>query len=155
MNEEITRLPLWRGALEQLQKNGVEHGQTISAEWFEERLKCKRDEMEFGLSMSAIRRELEKDGYHISGRGQGGAQFIILPPENHAAVMAHYQRIAIDCLKRGVILGTATRIDLLNAEDRRRHESLCEKMATRSVLMARSGQIAKAIKEKAPKLLET
>lgn len=158
MNEqnenEVLRLPLWKNALEAMRESGLAHGQVWEAEFFEGHLKCTREDMKFGLSISEIRRELEKDGFYLSGRGQKGAQYVILPPECNADVMAQYQRAAIDALKRGVILGTNTRLDTLSDSDRRRHEGMLEKLATRAVLMQRSGQIAKAIKESNPKLLQ-
>lgn len=152
MSNEIVRLPLWRNCVEKMIKEGVEHGKTYSAEFFEDQLKAPRDSMGFGLGISEIRRELEKQGYYLSGRGQGGNQFIILPPENNQDVMAHYQRMAADALKRGVILGTNTRLDLLPAEARKRHEGLLEKIAIRSVLMSRT-QLVKKIVEKHDKQL--
>jgi hypothetical protein len=91
--------------------------------------------MQFGLGMSAIRRELEKDGYYITGRGQKGNQFVIVPPESNADVMGGYARQALDSLSRGFILGTSTRLDTLSKRDRDRHESLLAKMATRLALL--------------------
>ena len=148
------RLPLWRSALDEMLDNGVEHNQIIESEWFEKRLRTTRDTMAFGLGVSEIRRELETHGYYLSGRGHKGTQFIILPPENNADVMNSYQRAAIDALRRGVILGTHTRIDMLKDADRRRHEALLEKIGFRSVLIARSQTIKKVIEKHAPKLLK-
>ncbi len=122
MNETV-KLPLWKNCLDNMLAQGIEHGQTYQAEYFEEELHEKRDTMAFGLAVSEIRRSLEANGYYLSGRGQHGNQFIILPAESNADVMLSYNRAAIDALKRGVILGTTTRLDSLKAEDRRRHES--------------------------------
>lgn len=154
-NTNVVRLPLWRSALDELLANGVEYGQVIPAEWFEQRLKAVRKSMQFGLAVSEIRRALETKGFYLCGRGQNGAQFVILPPENNSDVMEHYQRMAKDALVRGVILGTNTRLDLLRDEDRRRHETLLEKMAFKSVLLGRSQAIRKIVKQHAPKLLKT
>jgi hypothetical protein len=148
------KLPEWRGCLELMLSQGVDYGKVYSAEFFEEHLREQRDSMKFGLSISEIRRELEKNGFYLSGRGQKGSQFVILKPESNQEVMQSYNRAAIDALKRGVILGTSTRIDLLSEEDRRRHEKILEKMATRSVLMARSESVRKLIEKKNPRLLE-
>jgi len=154
MSNEVIRLPLWKNALEEMRKEGITHGKTYDAAWLEERLKCSREDMRFGLAVSEIRRELEKDGFYLSGRGQKGNQFVILPPESNADVMLGYQRAAIDCLKRGVILGTNTRLDSLKDTDRRRHEALLERIATKAVLMQRSQQCARILGETSPKLLE-
>lgn len=157
MNDTATttvRLPLWKNCLEKMLDENIQHGQTYSAEFFEQELKEKRDSMAFGIAISEIRRELEKRGLYLSGRGQNGNQFIVLPPQNNADVMLAYQRSAIDSLKRGVILGTQTRLDLLKAEDRRRHESILEKMAHRAALVYRTKAVMKALGEKGRKLLK-
>ena len=154
MNEPI-RLPLWKGCVETMRQSGVTYGSTYEASYFEERLKCKRDTMEFGLAMSEIRRALEGDGFYLSGRGQKGDAFIVLMPEANADVMLTYQRAAINALKRGVILGTNTRLDTLDSEARARHESILEKLAMRAVLMNRSSAIYKHVKANAANLLDS
>jgi hypothetical protein len=153
-NPVVRRMPLWRSALDDLMAEGVDYGKVIPALWFEERLKTARESMEFGLAISAIRRELEKKGFYLSGRGQNGNQFLIVPPEGNADAMQHYSRLAVDALKRGVILGTHTRLDSLSAADRRRHESILEKLAIRSVLINRSASVAAALKKYSPKVLK-
>lgn len=151
---EIVRLPLWKNALDEMRGDGITYGKVYEADFFEKHLRCTRDEMKFGLAVSEIRRELEKDGFYLSGRGQKGAQFIILMPESNSDVMAAYQRAALDSLKRGVILGTNTRLDSLSDSDRRKHEALLQKMATKCVLMQRAGKIAEALEKSAPALLK-
>lgn len=147
-NPDVLRLPLWKNALEDMRETGLHHGQVFEAEYFEKQLKCERHEMKFGLAISEIRRELEKDGYYLSGRGQKGNQFVILPPESNADVMAQYQRAAVDALRRGVILGTNTRLDSLTDSDRKRHESMLERIATKAVLIQRSAHFGKMLKNK-------
>ena len=110
--------------------------------------------MKFGLAISEIRRELEKKGFYLSGRGQKGDQFIILPAEANQDVMLSYQRAAIDAMKRGVILGTTTRLDLLNEADRTRHEKILEKLAWRVALVAKCNKVVKALGDKATNLLK-
>jgi hypothetical protein len=156
MNDENQprKLPLWRSCLQTMQEKGlVGYGSVIEASFFEEHLSCERTTMEFGLGISAIRRELENDGVYLSGRGQKGEQFVILPPAANADVMAGYQRMAIDALKRGVILGTNTRLDLLSDQERRKHESMLERIATRAVLVSRAKQVIDVIAQHKPKLL--
>lgn len=148
------RLPLWKSCAEQMLADGIEHGKTYTAEFFEDKLKCKRDDMRFGLAVSEIRRVLETEGFYLSGRGLGGNSFIILPPENHVGVMLSYSSAAVDALKRGVILGTNTRLDLLKAEERRKHESLVEKLAMRLALIRKTKQVAEVVRTKKPALLQ-
>jgi hypothetical protein len=150
---ETVRLPLWRACLEDMIEDGVNYGKTYAAEFFEEKLRCKRDGMEFGLAMSEIRRELETQGKYLSGRGQKGNQFVILPPESNADVMRGYVASAHDSMRRAVTLGTTTNRELMNDEQRRKHDSICEKAATKLALMGRSRAISSAIRKTNPKLL--
>jgi len=153
MNNELIKLPLWKNCLDEMRKQGIQYGQTFTAEFFEEHLKVKRDHMQFGLGVSEIRRSLERDGFYLSGRGQKGNQFVILPPSSNMDVMRGYAHKASDALARGVILGTNTRLDTLTPSERRKHESMLERMAIKAVLMARSEQSAKVIRKHNPELL--
>ena len=151
---EIIRLPEWKACLDDMIKDGLEYNKVYAAEFFEERLRVKRDEMKFGLDISRIRRELEKLGFYLTGRGQKQTQFVILPPAANSNIMCAYQREALDALTRGVILGTNTRMDMLTAGEKLRHEQVLERMAIKTALMGRSKQIHAAIKKHAPKLLK-
>lgn len=142
---ETVRLPLWKNALETMRKQGLDYGATYTAEFFEKELRTTRDTMGFGLAISEIRRELEQDGYYLSGRGQKGDSFVILAPAANQSVMASYGRAAVDALKRGVILGTNTRLDSLSANERRKHEALLEKLAVRLALVKHSGKVARQL----------
>jgi hypothetical protein len=151
---QLVRLPLWKSCLEDMLASGINYGVTYPAEFFEKKLRCPRTDMRFGLAISEIRRGLEMHGFYLSGRGLKGDSFIVLQPSANQDVMRSYSSAAVDALKRGVILGTNTRLDLLNAEDRRRHESMLEKMAIRLVLMKRSGTIHRELAGNKHKLLE-
>ena len=153
MSEQLRKLPLWRSTAEEMIEAGVNHGQTFDAQFFKEHLACEPDTIEFSMGISNIRRELEKKGFYLSGQGGKGERWTILPPQDHADVMQRYSAAALDALKRGVILGTNTRLDLLSDSDRRRHESMLEKLATRAVLLLRSKTVIKAL-GKNRKLLE-
>jgi hypothetical protein len=136
-NMEVVRLPLWKNCYEDMLRDGVDYGATYPAEYFEERLKTKRDSMTFGLDISKIRAALLSHGFFLSGRGQKGEQFVIVDAAANTAVMENFQHQAIKALRSGVILGTNTRVDVLTAEERRRHESMLEKLAIRSALISR------------------
>ncbi len=148
------RLPLWKNCAEQMMKDGIDHGNTYTAEYFEERLRCKRDDMRFGLAISEIRRVLELNGFYLSGRGLKGNSFIILHACDNQDVMKSYASAAIDALKRGVILGTKTRLDSLNEEERRRHESILQKLAMRLVLCKHPKKVSDLVAKSAPGLLK-
>lgn len=134
---EVLRLPLWKNCYQNMIDAGLDYGATYSADFFEKELRCKRDTMKFGLDISLIRRALEYKGFYLSGRGLNAVEWIVMPPQNNASTMQGYQRKAIDALKRGVILGTNTRLDTLTVEERRKHESMLEKIATRAALISR------------------
>ena len=142
-NMEVVRLPLWKSCYEEMLRDGVDYGNTYSAEYFEEKLKTKRDSMTFGLDVSKIRAALLSHGFFLSGRGQKGEQFVIVAAAANATVMENFQQQAIKALRSGVILGTNTRADVLNAEERRRHESMLEKLAIRSALISRKIPVLK------------
>lgn len=151
---EAIRLPLWRECAKEMLAQGVEYGKVYPSAYFETWLRCAADSMGFSLGIAEIRRVLESHGFYLSGRGQKGEQYIILPPQANADVMQCYARKATDALKRGVILGTNTRLDSLGADDRRRHESMLEKMAVKFALVSRSQQVAAALPKSAQALLQ-
>ena len=138
------RLPLWKNVYEQMIAEGCNYGATYPAEFFERGLKAHRDSMRFSLDLARIRRALEHHGFYLSGLGGKGAQWVIVAPESNADKLLGYQREAMDALRRGVILGTNTRLDTLTAEQRRKHEATLEKLATRSALISR-GTVARTL----------
>lgn len=151
---EVVRLPLWKACLDKMREGGISYGQTFSAEFFEKELRLNRDHMQFGFAISQIRNELLEDGFYLSGRGQKGNAFVILEPASNADVMKAFSRQAMEALRRGVILGTNTRLDTLSEAERRRHEGTLERMAIKCALLGRSKQIFNVIKSSHPKLVE-
>lgn len=145
---EALRLPLWKNCYERMIADGCDYGSTYPASFFERELKAERDSMRFNLDISEIREALEAHGFYLSGRGHRGEEWVILPPQTNADTLNSYQRNAVKLLKRGVILGTNTRLDLLTAEQRRRHERTLEKIATRAALMGRKLPVATTRSEK-------
>lgn len=143
---DLEKLPLWRSLAVKMIRDGVDYGSSYSTTFFEDGLREKRDSMGFAWGVHEIRKVLEKHGFYLTARGQKGEQFVILPAEANADVMHAYARKAADALRRGVILGTQTPLSILKAEDRRRHEAMLEKLATKAVLLRRSDQISKVVK---------
>lgn len=137
IHTELHRAPLWQTTLATMRKEGVAYDKTYSTEWLEQRLGANSDSVEFGFAISAIRRELEYEGFYLTARGQSGNGFVILPPEDNADVMLGYQRTAIDSLRRGVILGTNTKLETLTSDERRRHEAVLARLAQRAALVNR------------------
>lgn len=145
-NGEITRLPLWKACLdEMLAADAVHFGAIFKAEFFEVRLKCQRDSMQFGLGISEIRRALEFKGFYLSGRGQGGSQYVVLPPEENQRVAGCYERDASDSLKRAVTLLVHTDTKTLSDEQKRRHELRLEKIGIKAALISRWRALSKVL----------
>jgi hypothetical protein len=134
---EVVKLPEWKSCLQDMLDEGVEYGKSYDAEYFEKRLKQDRMSMRFSLDVSRIRSELLRHGYYLSGRGGKGEVFEIVPAADNSGVMEQFQAAAAQALKRGVILGTNTRVDMLSDAERRRHDSILEKLAIRTALFSR------------------
>jgi hypothetical protein len=134
---DVVKLPLWKNCYEEMLRDGVDYGKTYEAEFFEARLKEKRDTMAFGLALSQIRTSLLSHGLYLSGRGQKGHQFVIVDAAANTRVMDNFQHQAKIAMQKGVILGTNTRLDVLTEEERRKHEATLERLAVRTALMSR------------------
>lgn len=151
---DIRKLPLWKNALEEMLSSGIEYGKSYTAEWFEARLMCKRDTMQYGLEMAKIREALEHEGYAMSGRGQKGDAQIILEAASNSAVMQSYQVQAAKALKRAVILGANTDTSQLKPSELAKHEKILERAAIKSALLGRSGKVARVVRHHAPECLK-
>jgi hypothetical protein len=132
----LTREPLTPAeVILEMRAGGLSYGSVYEVSYFEQRFGVRYsggndiDQRKFGLLMSALRRELEKDGFYITGRGGRMQKFWILPPNENRKIMLAYSRQATDCLARGTILGTSTPLSVLEPDDRRRHERMLEKIA--------------------------
>jgi hypothetical protein len=137
ITDEPIKLPEWKACYEDMMEDGVDYGKTYTAEFFESRLRTTRDTLKFGLDVSNVRTKLLEHGYYLSGRGGKGEQFVILEAAANSKVMENFQFAAANALKKGVILGTNTRVDILTDEERRKHESMLEKLAIRAALFGR------------------
>ena len=147
--EEVRRLPLWKDWIER-NEHRIAHGLTVTMEEMEEALDGIRETQAFNMEVFKIRSELRHRGMNFSQRGLRGAGFQILPPNTNADEMEHLNRVALNSLKASVILGTRTNLSLLSDCERKRHESVTEKMAHRLALLGRSNtglgqEIAKQI----------
>jgi hypothetical protein len=135
--EEVRRLPLWKDWIER-NEHRLAYGLTVTTEEMEKALDEKAGERAFNMSIFNIRSALRHRGMNFSQRGLNGAGFHILPPNTNADEMEHLNRVALNSLKASVILGTRTNLNLLSDCERKRHESVTEKMAHRLALLGRS-----------------
>jgi hypothetical protein len=135
--EEVRRLPLWKDWIER-NEHRLAYGLTVTTEELEVALEEKAATMAFQMATHSIRVVLRHRGMNFSQRGLRGAGFQILPPNTNADEMEHLNRVALNSLKASVILGTRTNLNLLSDCERKRHESVTEKMAHRLALLGRS-----------------
>jgi len=149
------RLPLWKSALEDLRAKGIAYGQTIPLPELEEAL-CSRDhEREFNLAISKIRRELEKDGFYLSGRGKkASGVFTVIPARSNLGIAKNRQHQASDELARAVVLLTNTLTDGWTVEEKRKLTSSLERLQTKRALETKAVKILEVLKTHSPKLLE-
>lgn len=130
------RLPLWKNWLDR-NMDTVTYGSTFDTIELANDLGADVDSVQFAFSINEIRKALRRCGMNLTSRGTGGAQYVVVPPQTNMHEMVRMQRSAINSLREGVILGTSTPLDLLESDDRRRHEAVLEKMATRFALLSR------------------
>jgi hypothetical protein len=135
--EEVRRLPLWKDWIER-NEHRLAYGLTVTTEEMEEALDEKFGTAAFNMAIFEIRAVLRHRGMNFSQRGLHGAGFQILPPNTNADEMERMNRVAVNSLKASVILGTKTDLRLLSDCERKRHESVTEKMAHRAALLGRS-----------------
>ena len=135
--EEVRRLPLWKDWIER-NEHRLAYGLTVTTEEMEAALEEKFGSVKFNMEILNIRTVLRHRGMNFSQRGLRGAGFQILPPNTNADEMEHLNRVAMNSLKASVILGTRTNLNLLSDCERKRHESVTEKMAHRLALLGRS-----------------
>lgn len=137
-SQVVRQHPLWRDFIVKNKTEGsLVFGSFFKVETMEDHLGCKSDSVEFAFAIAAIRKALRREGKNFTERGQHGLGFLITPPEFNHKEMDRLQASAISALREGVVLGTNTPIELLDAESRRKHEAVLEKMATRLALVTR------------------
>jgi hypothetical protein len=136
--QDTIKLPEWKHALDKMQEIGTDYGAVFEAKWLSIVMKMEPDTLQFGIAISSIRKALRREGKHLTGQGQNGERYIIAPPQDNYRELHRLNKIAVRSLKEGVILGTSTPTDMLDANDRRRHEALTERLAIRSALLRRT-----------------
>lgn len=134
--EEARRLPLWRSWIE-ANETRFTFGAMFTTQELSKYLGMKETDVQFAFAIIPIRRFLRRKGMNFTARGQDGKAFWIMPPNTNAETVHSMQRAAVNALKEGVILGTATPLEMLTEEERMRHESICERVATMAALLAR------------------
>jgi hypothetical protein len=137
--EDVRKLPLWKSWIES-NEGRLTYGAQFTSKELTEYLGLTEDSLQFAMSIHRIRKTLRRKGMNLTARGQYGAGYTIAQPGTNHAEMKRMANAAASAMREGVILGTSTPLDLLTEDERRIHESLTEKMATRLALIARKTQ---------------
>lgn len=140
---EVRRLPLWKNLLDEMQREGLAENKVYPIEHFTKGIGASLDSLELVFGIAEITKALRRLGWVLTSRGQKGTQYVLLPHERNADEMVRLNNVARRALREAVVLGNATPLDKLTDEQRRRHEAVLEKTATRHALLARA---QKAIK---------
>jgi hypothetical protein len=150
---EVRKLPLWRSLADTMLQSGLTFGSSYTTEFIEQGLSAKRDSPKFNFGIHNMRKKtFEHRGFSFK-KIHKEERYVILQANMNESEMARFSRKASSALRRGVILGTNTPLNLLGAEERRRHESMLEKLATRHALIRHSEAVAAVVRKQQPKLL--
>jgi len=142
VSEDVRKLPLWKSWVE-ANEGRLIYGAQFASKELTEYLGLAEDSLQFAMSIHHIRKTLRRKGMNFTARGQYGAGYTIAQPGTNHAEMRRMANAAASAMREGVILGTTTPLDLLTEDERRVHESLTEKMATRLALIQRRIQPTK------------
>ncbi len=151
---EIRRLPLWKNCLDTMHREGIEYGKRFTTKFFEEELSQSAPSIRFGIDVSRIRRELEKEGFYLSGQGLKGEYFEIIPAADNHMVMGRYLQEAKDKTKRAVTLGVSTPMDVLSPSEQTRHMQKLERAQIRQALITNEKPIQKLLQKTHPSLIK-
>jgi hypothetical protein len=136
-DNETMRLPEWKHCLDKMIDLGIDYGAIFETKWLAQTMRMDPESMHFSLAISEIRKALRAEGKWLSGEGQNGARLVIRQPQDNYREVARLSRAAQTALVQGTILGTSTPVELLDANERRRHEAITERIAKRAALMGR------------------
>lgn len=146
---KVTKLPLWKTCAEQMLEEGIDYGKTYPYQFFEDRLKADRNSIQFSIAISKIRHALLRKGFYLSGVGaQKHGCFCIQQPNANKATMTRMAKIAQRSLARGVILGTNTPLEILQAGDRKKHEQILERLQLKYMFIRSPNRTARILGSK-------
>jgi len=140
MTGDARKLPLWKSWLE-ANESRLTYGAQFTSKELTDYLGMTEQDLQFAMSIHNIRKVLRRKGMNFTARGQYGAGYVIAQPGTNHAEMRRMANVAASAMREGVVLGTSTPLDMLTEEERRIHESLTEKMATRLALISRRSSV--------------
>lgn len=116
------------------------HGREWSSVELAQVLNMEPGTLRFGIAIAEVNRAIERQGYHLSGRGKNGAAYFIEAVNRSSAIVTSMNEQALDVLKRAVVFahGVITNhADKLDNAQRVRLEKQAEVTALRYVLARR------------------
>ena len=137
MNAEVRKLPLWRAWLEANDAR-LTYGAAFKTSELEEFFGVKAESWAFIAETIEIRKNLRRRGMNFTERGQNGAGWVIAQPNTNADEVERLNHAAVSALRSSVELASTTPLQLLDADERRRHEAVAEKAAHRLALLGRT-----------------
>jgi hypothetical protein len=155
--DEVLRLPLWKGVLDEMREEGLSYDLSWPAEFFEKRLRCDKGTDQFQLQMLAIKQDIEaRDGFYLRSSKSGAVWEIPSAPE-HEDIAVGLDAKVRRCAVRSINLRAATLMNpdaVLTESERQRMESGLERASIRLVLISRQKSVVDILQANAPKLLE-
>ena len=134
---EVRTLPLWKYWCETRGEQLTFQDQ-VDVEEMVKALGKPADSVQFSMGIMEIRRWFRRRGMNFTSRGLNSRGFVISKPEANSDEMVRMDRAAMNGIREAVILGSKTPVELLSDEDRRRHEAITQKIATRLAMISKN-----------------
>jgi hypothetical protein len=155
-NVEVLRLPLWRACLDEMRETGFTYQSKWPVEFFEERLRVKRDTQEFAFAMVDLRKAIEEeDGYKLKS-SENGRVWSIPTGYGHEGVAHTFDNKVRSYMVRSINIRSATLQNpraALTITERATMEKNLETASKKLVLVSRAVSISRVLEKHQPKLL--
>lgn len=154
--DPLVKLPLWKRALEEMIRDGLNYGKSWPVEFYERHFRCNRHERAFGWEMMDLRQCLERDhGYYLRSE-ENGRLYTIPEAAAHEDVAKSFERRHRRFLRRSFDIRVSTLsnpLAKLEASERNEMNGNMERAAVRLILMDREKSVLDCIKQHAPQIL--
>jgi hypothetical protein len=138
-NEQVARLPLWKGVCEELENKGATDGMEIPLSWFAEKFHRNINDSWLRNDISAVREYfMRKHGLFLDCDGVGSDRYVFIHPRHNADVVVQKARLHFRHLRGLVEFAGKTDTSKLTNEERDRHTSIHERLANKLALMQRN-----------------
>jgi hypothetical protein len=151
--DQARELPLWKSWVKEIGES-LKWGDAVTSAELVKYLDEHEDSLQFAMAIHQIRKWFRRRGMNFTSRGQSGAGYVISQPNTNRAEMERMARAAASAMREGVILGSATPLEMLTEEERRIHDKLTENMAIRMAMLSRKTKPSEDEIERAQKLIK-